>query len=94
MEEKELWNDEFFWSVLNKRPKLGKESPYYTSKYKHLFEANTWESKTANYYDSTTESWDPSSYKSNVNPERRISPQMIDSECYIVFENNALSFVV
>ena len=87
MEEKELWNDEFFWSVLNKRPKLGKESLYYTSKYKHLFEANTWESKTVNYYDSTTESWDPSSYKSNVNPERRISPQMIDSECYIVFEN-------
>ena len=88
MEEKELWNDEFFWSVLNKRPKLGEESPYYTSKYKHLFNANTWESRTVNYYDSTTESWDPSNYKSNVNPERRISPQMIDSECYVVFENN------
>tara|TARA_B100000925_G_C21691290_1_gene338295 strand:- start:87 stop:563 length:477 start_codon:yes stop_codon:yes gene_type:complete len=32
-------------------------------------------------------SWDPSTFKSTVDPERRISPQMIDSECYVVFEN-------
>ena len=128
-----LIDDEFFWSVLNKRPYMLKHSPfkiedvrpnigskatyvmdwisnkskdnpgygnspYDYEKYKDIFKENTWESRTINYYDDDVSS----KYKKDkarainnkedwkffdISLERRISPQMMDSECYVVFEN-------
>ena len=94
-EEEGLFDDEFFWSVLNKRPDAAKESVYWQPKYEHIFTANTWEARTKNYYDRTILRETKVDKKGKeldnnfdmVELERRISPQMMDSECYIVFEN-------
>ena len=94
-EEEGLFDDEFFWSVLNKRPDAAKESVYWQPKYEHIFTANTWEARTKNYYDRTILRETKVDKKGReldnnfdmVELERRISPQMMDSECYIVFEN-------
>jgi len=94
-EEEGLFDDEFFWSVLNKRPEDAKESVFWEPKYEYLFNANTWESRTENYYNNTIlrETMVDKRGKELDNNfeltelERRISPQMMDSECYVVFEN-------
>ena len=140
--ESGLIDDEFFWSVLNKRPHLLKKIVSYHissqwvkdyfkdsnyimkgyepkgnlffndrhkkyivnwvldkakrnedidrssnlyKKYQHLFQENTWESRTTNYYNNTIKREGPGT--NDIKLERRISPQMIDSECYVVFEN-------
>ena len=93
--EEHLLDDEFFWSTLSKRPELSKESIFYLPKYSHLFEANPWENKVIDYYNSSILRETVKDKKGNqldenydlVELERRISPQMLDSECYIVFEN-------
>ena len=92
--EKRLFDDDFFWSTIDKKRQEPSESPYYLPKYHHLFTANTWESRTENYYDRRIEREtvidDGKKIDKNFNMielERRISPQMMDSECYVVFEN-------